>query len=146
MSFPPKLRDFFDRYASKLTKRLGELARERHTKFNDTVYHLEPNIKEAPGGIRDLHLLRWLSQLNPRQQTIQECLSELAEPREFLFAVRSFLHAESGRDNNLLGFELQDRIAAQAAPRTGGPRALDTTILRMCARYIPARFARPRLG
>lgn len=117
----PKLGDFFAKQAGRLTKRLNELARERHSKYNDTVYHLEPNVKEAPGGIRDLHLLRWLAQLNPRQQTIQECIAELDEPRDFLFAVRSFLHAETGRDHNLLGFELQDKVAAGLPPEPEVP-------------------------
>lgn len=117
----PKLGDFFEKHAGKLTRRLSELARERHAKYNDTVYHLEPHIKEGPGGIRDLHLLRWLSQLNPRQQTIQECIAELDEPRAFLFALRTFVHVQTGRDNNLLSFELQDRVAEQLPPHPEVP-------------------------
>ena len=35
---------------------------QRHAKFNDTEYNLEPNIKESPGGLRDLHMILWLSQ------------------------------------------------------------------------------------
>lgn len=34
----------------------------RHAKFNDTTYNLEPNIKESPGGLRDLHMILWLAQ------------------------------------------------------------------------------------
>jgi [protein-PII] uridylyltransferase len=107
-----KLPGFNQRHALAISKRLTELARQRHTKFNDTVYHLEPNIKEAPGGIRDLHLLRWLSQLLPQQQAIRDCLPELEGAQRFLFALRCFLHLEMGRDHNLLTFELQDRVAA----------------------------------
>jgi len=33
----------------------------RHAKFNDTAYSLEPNIKESPGGLRDLHMILWLA-------------------------------------------------------------------------------------
>ena len=110
-----KLPEFHAKNSGALTRRLAELARQRHTKFNDTVYHLEPNIKEAPGGIRDLHLLRWLNQLLPQQEAIRECLTELGEATEFLFRLRCALHFETGRDNNLLTFELQDRIAASLA-------------------------------
>lgn len=107
-----KLPAFNQKYAAAITRRLAELARQRHTKFNDTAYHLEPNIKEAPGGIRDLHLLRWLRQLNPQHDAVREAVTELEEPQKFLFVLRCFLHLETGRDNNLLTFELQDKIAA----------------------------------
>ena len=34
---------------------------QRHAKFNDTAYNLEPNIKEGPGGLRDLHMIAWIA-------------------------------------------------------------------------------------
>ncbi len=107
-----KLPAFNQKYANTMAKRLTELARQRHAKFNDTVYHLEPNIKEAPGGVRDLHLLRWLAQLLPNQEIVRDSLQDLDDAECFLFALRCFLHIETGRDNNLLTFELQDRVAA----------------------------------
>lgn len=107
-----KLPEFYAKQAPTITRRLTQLARQRHSKYNDTVFHLEPNIKEAPGGIRDIHLLRWLAQLNPLQSTARESLQKLEQARRFLFAVRCGLHLETGRDNNLLTFELQDRISA----------------------------------
>ena len=106
-----KLPEFYGKQWLNITRRLAELARQRHTRFNDTVYHLEPNIKEAPGGIRDLHLLQWLAVLHPQQSAIRESLAELAGARKFLFSLRCALHLESERDNNLLTFELQDRVA-----------------------------------
>lgn len=106
-----KLPEFYAKHAASITRRLTQLARQRHSKYNDTVFHLEPNIKEAPGGIRDIHLLRWLAQLNPQQSIARDSLSELEEARRFLFALRCALHLETGRDNNLLTFELQDRIS-----------------------------------
>jgi len=110
-----RLPDFYQRHASTISRKLAELARQRHSKYNDTVYHLEPNVKEGPGGIRDIHLLRWLLQLGPQQDVLKESLQELEESRRFLFALRCFLHFETNRDNNLLNFELQDR-AAQCLP------------------------------
>lgn len=115
-SLTAKLPDFYRKHGPAITRRLRELARQRHSKFNDTVYHLEPNIKEAPGGIRDLHLLRWLNQLGQAHETLRECLQELHSAERFLFALRCFLHFETNRDNNLLTFELQDRVAAQIPP------------------------------
>ncbi len=106
-----RLPEFYQRHAHSITRRLAELARQRHSKFNDTVYHLEPNIKEAPGGIRDIHLLRWFSQLGPQQEALKDSLQELEGSRRFLFSLRCFLHLATNRDNNLLTFELQDQVA-----------------------------------
>ena len=106
-----RLPEFYQRYAEAITQRVSELSRARHAKFNDTVYHLEPNVKECPGGIRDLHLLRWLARLLPQNEAIREAVTELDGARRFLFAIRCFLHFQSGRDYNLLTFELQDELA-----------------------------------
>lgn len=102
---------FNNKHEAKITRALAALARKRHSKFNDTVYHLEPNIKEAPGGIRDIHLLHWLALLAQDKGAVREALLEVEDSRQFLYTVRCFLHQHSHRDNNLLSFELQDRIA-----------------------------------
>ncbi len=49
--------------AKVLLKGISELTRERHTKYGNTIFHLEPNIKECPGGLRDVHVAGWLNQL-----------------------------------------------------------------------------------
>jgi [protein-PII] uridylyltransferase len=110
-SFTQRLPEFYRHYGARLMTRLAELARNRHAKFNSTVYHLEPNIKETPGGIRDVHLLRWLSQLAPQQEVLRQFCDELENAPRFLYTVRCFLHFEAGRDSNLLTFELQDEAA-----------------------------------
>ncbi|MGB7137490.1 MAG: [protein-PII] uridylyltransferase, partial [Acidobacteriaceae bacterium] len=43
---------------------LAEMARARHAKFGNTIFHVEPNVKESPGGLRDYHLTQWLTLLN----------------------------------------------------------------------------------
>jgi [protein-PII] uridylyltransferase len=103
---------FYRKYENTLIGDLAEMAAQRHAKFNNTVYHLEPNIKEAPGGFRDIHLLHWLGRLAQDKGRIREALAAIEGPKQFLTAIRCFLHAESKRDNNLLSFELQDRITA----------------------------------
>ena len=102
------LSEFYRRSADTLTLRLAELARSRHVKHNGTAYHLEPNVKECPGGIRDIHLIHWLSKLSPRDDAVLESVFELEDAKSFLYALRCFLHFKAGRDNNLLSFELQD--------------------------------------
>jgi [protein-PII] uridylyltransferase len=103
---------FYQKQEARLMRELAEMAGKRHAKFNNTVYHLEPNIKEAPGGFRDIHLLHWLALLGQDKGRIREALQAIEGPRKFLTAVRCFLHRQSKRDNNLLGFELQDKITA----------------------------------
>jgi len=110
-----KLHDFYHRHAHLLMQRLAELSRARHAKYNDTVFHLEPNIKETPGGLRDWHLLHWLGLLMPQNEAIRESALALRSPVEFLSRLRCFLHFQTNRDSNLLTFDLQDSAAQELA-------------------------------
>ncbi len=103
---------FYQKQENRLISELAEMAVKRHAKFNNTVYHLEPNIKEAPGGFRDIHLLHWLALLAQDKGRIREALEGIEGAKQFLTAVRCFLHNQTKRDNNLLGFELQDKITS----------------------------------
>ena len=44
-----------------ITQKLGEIARARHQKYSNTIFHLEPNLKDCPGGLRDYHLAVWFA-------------------------------------------------------------------------------------
>src|SRR5580692_3404523 len=52
------------REAKPLLQGLAEVTRERHGKFGHTVFHLEPNLKETPGGLRDYNVACWLAQIS----------------------------------------------------------------------------------
>ena len=58
-----KLPRFVHANRDALARNLARLTRERHAKYGDTFYHLEPNVKETPGGLRDFQLVCWLEQL-----------------------------------------------------------------------------------
>jgi [protein-PII] uridylyltransferase len=105
------LEAFYRKHGRALTRRLAELTRQRHAKFNQTLFHLEPNIKETPGGIRDIHFLHWLNRLTPENGALEEALHEAVAARSFLYPIRTYLHRRTGRDNNLLTFDLQDEAA-----------------------------------
>lgn len=100
---------FLTKQGHRLTKHLCQLTRVRHEKFQHTLFHLEPDVKETPGGLRDLHFIHWLSGLRPelRPET------SLAEPTAFLSSLRCFLHFEAGRDRNILTFESQELVVHQ---------------------------------
>lgn len=91
-----------------LIRRLCRMTRSRHARFNGTIYRLEPDIKEMPGGLRDLQTIQWLA------LTHDGVHLALEDPRtrEFFYSVRCFLHYSSGRDANLLSFEAQDAISS----------------------------------
>jgi len=106
------LRERFARFLAAerrdLTRRLCRMARARHARFHNTIYRLEPDLKETPGGMRDLHTIHWLRLLRA------EAGESGADPHpaEFLGSVRAFLHFRAGRDTNQLTFEAQDELAA----------------------------------
>jgi [protein-PII] uridylyltransferase len=101
---------FLETERRDLTRRMCRMARERHARYHDTIYRLEPDIKEMPGGFRDLQTVAWLRQLGHSSEGRRDD----DRPVEFLSSVRTFLHFRAGRDNNLLDFEAQDDIAAAA--------------------------------
>jgi [protein-PII] uridylyltransferase len=99
-----------------LIRHLSRMTRERHAGYNGTFYHLEPNVKEAPGGLRDLQLVPWLAQIagtTPKSFAPPVHVPELDEPRRFLFALRGYLHYHAKRDSNILSFEAQEWVAEQ---------------------------------
>jgi [protein-PII] uridylyltransferase len=104
--------------------RLLELTRARHGKYGDTLFHLEPNIKDCPGGLRDVHVCGWMGKLlevaarekknNGGRGGVAVAAEEGSEFRkavEFLWLVRCFLHYRHERDDNTLDWQAQDAAA-----------------------------------
>jgi len=104
-----------------IVQNLAEMARARHTKYGNTIFHLEPNIKECPGGLRDYHLSQWLSLLFSLQaqktwpktssNNFYAVHNDLESAFDFLTAARCFLHYRCGRDDNTLDWHAQDEAA-----------------------------------
>jgi len=104
-----------ERFTAFAAKRKGTLSRwlarmteARRAKFQNTIYHLEPDLKNSPGALRDLQTVRWLAAL--RQQTV-----DVAASFEFLAGLRIRLHEIAGRDHNVLSFDAQEAIATDSA-------------------------------
>lgn len=95
----------------------------RHGRAEDRALRLEPNVKEHPGGLRDLHTVLWVSQAAGLPAKLSglaaEGLLSEAEVRRierllrFLMHLRIRLHLATGRREDRLLFELQERLAAQ---------------------------------
>src|SRR5947209_1386876 len=104
-----RLPRFLQSSRDPLIRNLTQLARERHARYAGTFYHLEPNVKETPGGLRDYQLICWLEQL--REAGTPEPAPELRDAFRYLARIRCYLHLESGRDQNVLSFDAQDSLA-----------------------------------
>ncbi len=111
-----KLPRFITGNRDALIRNLAQLTRERHAKYADTFYHLEPNVKETPGGLRDYQLICWLTQMRETEGTRLGAANpapDLQQAFRFLARLRCYLHCQSGRDNNVLSFDAQDAAAGQ---------------------------------
>jgi [protein-PII] uridylyltransferase len=97
--------------ATRIAARLLEVTRTRHARYGDTLFHLEPNIKDCPGGLRDVHVCQWMKRLQG-DPAVPEQDRDFIEARSFLLLVRVFLHLRSNRDDNTLDWLAQDAAAA----------------------------------
>jgi [protein-PII] uridylyltransferase len=95
----------------------------RHHKFGDTAYRLEPNIKEGPGGLRDIQMIAWVANRYFGTASLQELVDHefltrdelelLLECRDLLWDIRFALHALTGRGEDRLLFDYQRTLARQ---------------------------------
>ena len=124
-----------------LHSELQRLTRERLARYGNTIFHLEPNVKEAPGGLRDYHATLWMRQLagdrrDPRVSPLNE--DEMTRNAvEFLSGIRCFLHYSNARNDNTLTYELQ----AEAAGRSLG---IDDNLRRNAAEWMRLYFRHAR--
>mgnify|MGYP003693593433 CR=1 FL=1 len=84
---------------------------ERHAQFNATLYQLEPDVKEAPGALRDLSRHAHDCRCSPTRcccAAARRTPRDLDDAEDFLLRVRSTLHLECGRNQNVLSHELQE--------------------------------------
>jgi [protein-PII] uridylyltransferase len=102
-----------------VSEKLKEMEK-RHLSSGDSIYLLEPHIKEGDGGLRDIHAIFWLSKVVHKIESI-EGLRTLISPQDhrrlvgaydFLIQARFCLHLECKRKNDILSFEYQKAVAA----------------------------------
>jgi len=115
---PPEVWPAADYFAGKRDEQ-----RRRHARFNDTAHNLEPNIKDGPGGLRDLQTLRWMAQrvlgaaelaaLVPLGQLGVDENAALEREWRSLARLRYALHLVAGRAEERLLFDHQRTLAAR---------------------------------
>ena len=94
---------------------------KRHHKFHDTAYNLEPNVKEGPGGLRDIQMIGWVAKRHFGCETLEGLVEHhfltedefraLIAGQSFLWRVRYGLHVLSGRREDRLLFDHQRNLA-----------------------------------
>ena len=104
-------------FAAKMAEK-----RRRHARYEDTPYSLEPNTKESPGGLRDLHTIAWVAraaglgkswaQMHANGLLTQAELQMIEHNERLLRRIRISLHIVAGRREDRLVFDLQGSVAA----------------------------------
>lgn len=94
---------------------------DRHRRYGDTAYNLEPNIKGSPGGLRDIQMIVWVARRHFGTGDLEALIAHrfltpgqlrvLRQGREFLWRLRFALHVLTGRKEDRLLFDYQTRIA-----------------------------------
>jgi [protein-PII] uridylyltransferase len=138
------------RESQSLMQELTGLARSRHEKYGRTIFHLEPNIKDGPGGLRDYQVACWLAQIAEMKHSREwKDAADLLPPPlrsdamnaiDFLEAVRCFLHYRQGRDLNGLTYELQSQAASAGIGLHGGHAASPNDWMRVYFRHARAIY------
>ena len=112
---------FLPRHRRAFLEWLARSNQERHERFGDSAYLLEPDIKEGRGGLRDYHAMGWTAMARYQTRdlaelveaghlTAEEC-TRLHGALRFIWNVRNRLHFLTGRKSDRLYFEVQVEMA-----------------------------------
>ncbi|MBY0274183.1 [protein-PII] uridylyltransferase [Candidatus Binatia bacterium] len=114
-------RDIKPRATGKFFREKLNESQERHHEYGDSVYLLEPQLKEGQGGLRDLHTALWIAKIKFKVSSLRELavkgvmnateLAEIEHARDFLFRVRNAMHFLTGSHQDQLTFDLQEQVA-----------------------------------
>ena len=120
-------------------------AKSRYLQHNATEFNLEPNIKTAPGGLRDIHIIGWITKRYFRVSKLydlvqQDFLTEkefddLSSAEGFLWQIRHYLHELTGRNENRLLFDYQRDIAQRMGYETQPDDAPNAAVERFMRDY-----------
>ncbi|MEB2312013.1 MAG: [protein-PII] uridylyltransferase [Polyangiaceae bacterium] len=104
-------------------EQLATRASQRHERYGGSVYLLEPDVKNGPGGLRDLDVAHWAARARWRVAELGELVrlgvlvprewQRIEESQNLLWRIRNLLHLSAGRRSDRLSFERQEQLAAE---------------------------------
>src|SRR6202035_655795 len=101
-----------------LLAQLQKLTKDRLTRYGNTIFHLEPNVKESPGGLRDYQATMWTQQISGEKKDARPTMTAeddlVRKAVDFMGEIRCFLHYSNARNDNTLTYELQADAAARS--------------------------------
>ncbi|HEX3371492.1 MAG TPA: HD domain-containing protein, partial [Candidatus Acidoferrales bacterium] len=107
-----------------LLAQLQKLTKDRLSRYGNTIFHLEPNVKESPGGLRDYQATVWMQQISGEKKDVRPTMTAeddlVRKAADFMSEIRCFLHYSNGRNDNTLTYELQ-AAAARSLGISGVP-------------------------
>ncbi len=116
-----------DFFAAKLAEQ-----KQRHQRHGGTAYNLEPNIKEGPGGLRDIQMVGWVAHRHFNTQSLHGLVDAgfleeheyltLQKGQRWLWKLRFALHQLAGRKEDRLLFDYQPKLAARFGYKDAGKR------------------------
>ena len=108
---------------------------QRHERLGKTAYSLEPNVKEAPGALRDIQTIAWIAKFHFGVEHLSELVQShylsqaefeiLQAAQQFLWKVRYALHVVSGRKEERLAFQYQKELAQMLNYQSGDTLAVE---------------------
>lgn len=156
---PSSIQGFLDRLTAR--------TEERHERYGDSVYLLEPDVKHGAGGLRDLDIIHWVARARWRVRELSDLVKHgVLVPRQYqaiddaarqLWRIRNLLHLHAGRRSDRLSFDRQEQLAMDLGYGEGGPaverfmsdyyvhaRTLERSRELILARAEPPPRSRPR--
>jgi [protein-PII] uridylyltransferase len=101
---------FTEAHREQLVEQVVAATRRRHEKFSNTIYQLEPDLKEAPGGLRDHLAASWLERLVGSPPFLLYSGSEIGVAHRFLKRLRILVHLQHQRPDNRLTHSIQEQL------------------------------------
>lgn len=101
---------FFAANRDAIARKIVDLTNFRHQEFDNTIYQLEPDLKLAPGGLRDIQVGRWLTRLLGSQEFLPYSGTEIDGSDTFLKQLRILVHLLAGRNDNRLTHRMQEKV------------------------------------